>query len=706
MTRTSLHCLLWLSLGAAPLSAGWAAEADFFVAPAGNDAWSGRLEGPNQAGTDGPFATVERAREAVRALRAASPERATPVVVLLRGGTYELAQPLAFEPEDSGTAASPTIYAAYPDERPVLSGGVRLTEWSVGADGRWRTQVPAQADASGAPWSFISLYVNDVRRSRPRLPKRGYFTIAETAESTPANAERGFDRFVYAEGDLDPAWHNLGDVEILPFHIWTMSRMRVGSIDPATRMLTLTAPTASTSWWAAMPQGNRYLVENVAEALTEPGEWYLDRATRELTYIPLPGETPENSVVIAPRLPALVEFRGDPAAGRWVSHLTLQGLAFRHSNWATPPQGHTFPQAEGNIDAAITGTGLRDSRLERCRLEHTGGYGIELRRGSKRVEIAGCVLSDLGAGGVKVGETAKFDQEELVPSHNTVRDCYIGPGGRTHPAAIGVFVGQSPHNRLLHNTIRDFYYTGISLGWSWGYAPSDTHDNEVAWNDVSRIGQGVLSDMGGIYTLGLSDGTTIHHNRFRDIRSFNYGGWGIYFDEGTTHIVAENNLTDHTWTGSFHQHYGKENTVRNNILAFSHNEQIVRTRLEEHLSLTFERNLVVWSEGPLLGSNWSAQNLVSDYNLYWRTGGAAVDFRGVRFEQWQAEGIDAHSIVADPLFADPENGDFTLAPDSPALSIGFVPFDLSGVGCPLPASELPDEAAFPPAFPLPTDAAP
>ena len=65
----------------------WAAEDNFFVAPAGNDQWSGRLAEPNAAKTDGPFASVKRAQEAVRAQKQQEPARDKPIVVTLRGGT-------------------------------------------------------------------------------------------------------------------------------------------------------------------------------------------------------------------------------------------------------------------------------------------------------------------------------------------------------------------------------------------------------------------------------------------------------------------------------------------------------------------------------------------------------------------------------------------------------------------------------------------
>ncbi len=265
-----------------------------------------------------------------------------------------------------------------------------------------------------------------------------------------------------------------------------------------------------------------------------------------------------------------------------------------------------------------------------------------------------------------------------------------------HPAAVGIWIGQGHHNTIAHNEIADLYYSGISVGWSWGYGKSRTHHNRFEANHIHQIGQGVLSDMGAIYTLGVSPGTVLTLNRIHDIQSFDYGGWGIYFDEGSTDILAENNLVYRTKTGGFHQHYGRDNRVQNNIFAFSQQGQIIRTRPEPHRSFTFERNIVYWSQGTLLGSNWSGDGFLLDHNLYWNTESEPVLFAGQTLEQWQKRGQDRHSRIANPRFVDPEHGDFHLPSDSPALKVGFQPFDLSAAGRSksIPISRAP--RAFPP----------
>jgi hypothetical protein len=186
--------------------------------------------------------------------------------------------------------------------------------------------------------------------------------------------------------------------------------------------------------------------------------------------------------------------------------------------------------------------------------------------------------------------------------------------------------------------------------------------------------------MGGIYTLGVQPGTILRNNLIHDISAFTYGGWGIYPDEGSSDILIENNVVYNCKSANFHQHYGRENIVRNNIFAFGKESQLMRTRTEEHVSFNLERNIVYWKDGALLGSNWNDNNYHLDGNLYWKVGGGDVRFGKWSFEEWKAKGQDVHSSIEDPLFVDPEKRDFSLKPESPALKMGFMPIDVSGVG--------------------------
>ena len=343
-----------------------------------------------------------------------------------------------------------------------------------------------------------------------------------------------------------------------------------------------------------------------------------------------------------------------------------------------------------NLSAAITLLGARNVTIQGCAVRQVGGYAIELGPACRHNHVEDCELVDLGGGGVTIGHGGKDqhwgrgpDEAEGLASHNVVRQCLIAHGGRLHSAAVGVWIGHSPYNQIQHNDIFDFYYTGISVGWVWGYAASHAHHNDVGFNRVYDLGQRVLSDMGGVYTLGVSPGTRVHDNVFHDIYAFSYGGWGLYTDEGSTGILMDNNLVYRTKTGSFHQHYGKENRIENNIFAYSQEHQIQRTRTEPHTSFFFDRNIVYWDNAsPLLGSNWNDNHFKMDKNDYWNAAGKPVlFFGGLTLEQWrQKRGQDEHSIVADPGFVDPKNADFRLKEGSPALTVGFKPFDYTKAG--------------------------
>ncbi len=655
-----------------------------YVAVDGRDDWTGTQAAPSAEGTDGPFATVTRAQVALRTIRQDSPANpASPrPVIYVRGGTYELAQPLVFTPDDSHCAIR-----AYAGERPVFSGGRRIDGWTVDTDGWWRVTLP---EVRQGRWHFTQLFVDDQRRWRPRLPQTGYFEIAEELDRSPDAKGPGIDRFGFAGNDVRADWANLDNVEALVFHSWSMSRLPIAAVDATEKVVTFHGTSPSRSSWGQFRKGNRYLIENVREALGEPGHWYLDRPSGELIYVPRPGERPDKTVVVAPRLEYLVRFAGDPAHEASVEDIQLQGLTFAHGAWPIPPTGQAISQAEINLDGALTASGARELLFEQCAVRHVGTYAIAFGDGCRDNQVISCELIDLGAGGIKIGATRLDDwgglsalarSPEARVSHHTVRDCTIAHGGRLHPAAIGVWIGHSPYNTIEHNEIFDLYYSATSVGWVWGYSRSHAHHNRVVYNRLHTLGQGVLSDMGAVYTLGISPGTMVTHNVIHDVQAFDYGGWGLYTDEGSTGVTMAYNLVYRTKTGGFHQHYGRENRILNNILAFSRTDQLQRTRVEDHLSFTFERNIVLFDQGQLMSKQWADPGVDVDHNLYWNLNGP-TRFPGDRtIETWRQEtGHDQHSIVADPGCVDPRQDDFRLSPDSPAFRVGFVSFDTTKAG--------------------------
>ena len=164
--------------------------------------------------------------------------------------------------------------------------------------------------------------------------------------------------------------------------------------------------------------------------------------------------------------------------------------------------------------------------------------------------------------------------------------------------------------------------------------------------------------------MGVQPGTVIRGNIIHDIDSYNYGGWGIYLDEGSSHILVENNLVYSTRDGGFHQHYGRDNYVSKNIFAFGRLSQIRRSKLEPHLSFTFERNIVYWNQGQLLDGKWDDYNFVFDKNLYWNVSKGDILFGKLSWQDWKKKSMDQHSLIADPLFIAPEKNDFKLKSNS------------------------------------------
>lgn len=689
LTRSLAAILPWLLLAGIAQAGPAPAQRVLHVTVDGNDAWTGANADPAAAPGEGPLASLAGARDRLRALRdSGALEGQGEVHVLIHGGRYALTEPVVFSPADSASEAHPVYFEAAPGEAPLLDGGRVLSDWREEA-GRWVCDVP---EAKDGRWTFSALWVNGERRTPARTPNVHNAPLAPPADAdffategpVEVQNEKGETvkssrAFRYRENDLQ-AWDTFPDALVVVYHSWATSLMRPKTLDPDTRTITFTG---DARWGFGQWQPDqRYYVSNLFEALDAPGEWYLHRGEGRLYYIPMPGETLENTTIVAPRATQLLVFDGKPEAEQYIDHLHFRRLQFAHTEFTVEPEGHSDAQAAFAVNATIQATGLRHGSFEQCAIAHTGNHGLWFRRGSQNNAVIQCELTDLGAGGVRIGEGGSPLSPGEAADHNTVENCFVHDGGLIFRSAVGVWIGRASYNTVQHNEIADFRYTGVSVGWSWGYAESSANHNVIAYNHIHHIGMGQLNDMGGIYTLGISPGTVLRGNVIHDVMSHPrlYGGWGLYTDEGSTDILLEGNLVYNTTTGGFHQHYGRDNIVRNNIFAYSHGPQIIRSREEDHNSFTFERNIVYFNNGDLLGSSWKNGHWKLDYNCYWDTTGAALDFQGKSLADWQAAGNDAHSIHADPGFADPLAGNFALAPDSPALALGFEPIDPAKAG--------------------------
>jgi hypothetical protein len=629
----------------------------------------------------GELKSIADARDTIRELRNQSVEQS--FIVDIAAGEYFIEEAIEFLPQDSGTEEHPILYRAEKGKDVTIHGGRAIQGWEKEGD-LWVADIPLVREGQ---WTFSSLWVNGERRQPARTPNplnpwgdsppdSDFF---HTAAPVIEGDAKSSTKFIYQEGDIQD-WSSLEDAVFVTFHSWATSLTRVKSIDREKRIVEFTGPARWT--YGRWQSDQRYFVEHLFEALDQPGEWYLNKKTGKLYYFPMPGEKIRKTTAVAPVAQQLLKLTGKPEAGEYVEHLHFEGINVQYTEYSIAPEGHSDAQAAFKVSAAVELLGARHCSFNKVSIKNVSNHGIWLRRGSKHNTVRHCEITDLGAGGVRIGEGGSPATPDEATEHNVVDNNFIHEGGRIFRSAVGVWIGRSSHNTVSHNEICDFRYTGVSVGWSWGYAESSAHHNRITDNHIHHIGLSQLNDMGGIYCLGISPGTVLSGNLIHDVISHPrlYGGWGLYTDEGSTDILLENNLVYNTSTGGFHQHYGRDNIVRNNIFAYSHGPQIIRTREEEHSSFSFENNIVYFNTGQALGSNWRNGKWTIDHNVYWDTTGQDIQFSGRSFEEWQAQGNDVNSLVADPGFVNGQAGDFRLKPDAAALKIGFKPFDFSQAG--------------------------
>lgn len=561
-----------------------------------------------------------------------------------------------------------------------LSGGIKLGKWEQTSEGYWKTKVE-ETEKYG--FVFEQLYVNGKRAQRAKTPDKGWFFIKETKEDVHYRGSGRFpeystQRFTVEKSDLETLkgidYESSNDVMAMFFHHWDNTRKYFSEIKPDSGYLFLNG--IGLKPWNPITKGSRYILENYKSAMTVPGEWFLDKRNGDLFYIPREGEDMNNVEVYAPSVTTLLKIEGKKKNP--VKNLLFRNLAFDYSSYVMPKTGNDAHQAAANISASIHLDFAENINFDNCLVAHTGNYGFWFRKDCNNCTLTNSYLTDLGAGGVKIGDIAIPDEDEVTKCVR-VENNIIQKTGNVFPCGVGVAIFHSSHNKIIHNEISNLMYSGVSVGWIWGYANSYANNNEVAYNHIHHIGWGELSDMGAVYTLGKSPGTHIHHNVIHDVYSYDYGGWGLYTDEGSSDVIMENNLVYACKSGSFHQHYGENNIIRNNIFAFGQYYQVQLTRVEEHCSFNFTNNVILGDCGVMFSGPWDKAQLNMGKNLYWDLRSNNPDFLKMKFKEWEKT-RDNKSVLANPQFVAPQQGDFRFKSRSTIRKIGFVPFDYTQAG--------------------------
>ncbi len=656
-------------------------EHDLVVAPDGDDGNPGTVAAP--------LKTLERAKEILKAEKANNEA----VTVWFREGIYTIKDTIEFTSEDK----SNVLYRSYPYEEVVFSGAKAISgswqETTINGVAAFVTDMPVASDDD----YFRSLFKDGNRLSRSNYPKEDVFKVKDPKldEAVAPEIDSGFFThsavfYAHTENVLDFA--NPGDVDVKIMHFWCDELLPVHSVDAATGRIETAKPSSMT-----IRVDDNFVFENVKEALSLPGEWYLDRSEKKLYYIPEEGDTLENTVLWAGMTEQIITFKD-------AVNISFQGINFENTDWDHVGRNGAFygkvfdeshplyenikysavhPQAAFETPAAICISASSGINFTDCRFENISYTAVKFENASKNCDITSCLFNEIGANAIFI------HGDFVVPATTqniNVTDCHISRYGRIFNNAIGILLTHAIDCDLTRNEIHDGWYTGISVGWNWGYTDNPTNNINISNNLIYNIGNGWLSDMGGIYTLGIQPDTVISGNVIYNVGcdegQYGYGGWGVYLDEGSSGILVENNLVYDCSSETFHQHYGKDNVIRNNIFAFGGEGAFLITRHEEHNSLTLTNNILVVDNAAVYAFKTEKDWFVDDSNLYWDYTSGGNVHSGYSMDIFDrstlvievARGYYNNGAFADPLFKDAENRDFTLAENSPALETGFKPW--------------------------------
>ncbi|MCQ2462290.1 MAG: right-handed parallel beta-helix repeat-containing protein [Clostridia bacterium] len=651
---------------------------DIYVSADGNDE------------NDGSFATpvksIAAAKQKAKDNRAKTDE---PFTVWLRGGDYRLYSPVIFDASD----AENVTYRAYENEKVSFNAEYDITGWSeteVNGVKAFVCDVPGELD-------FNTLIKDDKVLKATRYPESGYLTVEKSDHSDGLfdESDRPWD---YTYGDMaivypeDCALEQLTlneNTVVRVLHYWCADTSFFARLDKQQNKLFVTKP-----YTMKVEKGDRFFLENVFELLNTPGEWFFDKENSRVYYVPGEGETADTLVLKACVNTQLINMEN--AHG-----ITFEDITFKNTDWCYPaldPEnslaraGLKHPQAEFDSEGAVRVSASDGISFINCDFLNIGNTAIKFDRMVKNSTVEKCRFNEIGANCVYIHGYNATEKERITENIRVVNNRIEGYG-RVFADAIGVLVTHARNCEISHNEISDGYYTAISVGWVWGYSYSVTCNNKITDNLIYDIGQGWLSDMGGIYTLGIQPGTVISgntiHNVAADPGEGGYGGWGVYLDEGSSYITVKNNLAYDCGSQGLHQHYGKDNTVTNNIFAMNRLGQVRSSRKEEHTAFYLTGNIIAGDSAMI--TNIECGKINDKGNLYWdyKNGENVLSSKNedLSFDNrayapyMKTAGYYKSAVFENPLFKDAHGFDFNLAANSPAIEkIGFVPWDYTQAG--------------------------
>jgi regulation of enolase protein 1 (concanavalin A-like superfamily) len=532
------------------------AKGDFFVSPKGNDSWSGTLEAPNATLTNGPFATITRAKLAVRELKSSvyQPKgkaidarytgttypfgRGKDIVVFIRNGFYPLKESLVFSPEDGGERVETNLpsgafewhhlrdnyitYAAYPGEKPVISGAVPIKNWK---------KIGKLWVAPYAGNEVSTLNVNGKKQLLARYPNQDYLTLLKT----PANSSE----IPFKAGDLKN-WKEMQDNRIVILLRWRTAYNSIAKIDEKNQIAYLKEPEdgpGKNNGLLVVPP--RYYVENVKELLDAPGEWFFDKNKQEISYIPAEGITdPNDADISVPQINKLVLITGNEE--KPVRNLRFYGLAFEGAKENFRNYPHHYEPTEGCT--AITYEYATDCEFAYSQLRACGGVGMSIGGGCYGVRVFNSIFDGLEQGALGINSTGDLKNGKLIQiNHQTLVDHNIfsscGQGG-----GITLGIGGTIHTTISHNYFTKSgrpYTMDIGAG---GLEGTITGDVVVEYNHFEDV-QTDADDAGVVVVTGMTYNSSIRNNIIHGVhRGFFSDNVAFWFDNLSSNWTVKNNI--------------------------------------------------------------------------------------------------------------------------------------------------------------------
>ncbi|WP_159621962.1 Ig-like domain-containing protein [Ruania rhizosphaerae] len=622
------------------------------------------------------------------------------IQVLLHDGTYYLEDSLHLDEQDSGRDGHTITWTNADGATPELVGGKPI-------EGTWeatdhpdiqRIHLP---EVAAGEWTFEQVFVDGERQTKARFPNDGYLYT----EGTP-DGWRDFR----TQGDL-PAWSPPAGAQVT---IWTrpffMDTIEIATIDQESNTVTV-----SEDLFRPIRQDDnaRYFVQGFREALDSPGEFFLDESDGYLYYWPTSDLS--TSTIVAPTTDRIISLHGSTPELP-IENVRIEGLQLSTSSFTRYfSETHDIEwnrPADDNTPGIIYIENAQDIGVVNNNISNAGLNGVSLHRYAQDITVSGNEISGAGYHGIlamgTISGTFDGNGDQVYDNRsNLISNNYLHHDGDLVGHAGGIFLHQSGENIVEHNVIHDMPRYGI--GAKGGRFPDMAHeltsrDNIVRYNDISRVLQN-SDDAGGITFTTTGPGNVIENNRIHDYSAelvHRGPSYGIYLDNENTYATARFNVIHDIGAPSDSSHHGPiaikghYNSLENNFLIEnSHTPSAMAIANMQHgnndaVAHRYTRNVsYLESDGAAFYDflNYEPDSLEhSDDNVFYhvadeyRVTGLSGVLDGGDWLLFRDSQFDQHSEFTDPQFRDPESGDYTLSPFSPAFALGIENIDLSQIG--------------------------